>query len=66
MKFHRKCGGIFSSFLREKTEINQYLRSKNKVGKSFLKKFKKVVDMSYTVCYINKAVAKTTATNLEN
>ena len=42
------------------------LRGKKHKLKKFLKKFKKVVDIDLTVCYINKAVAKTTAMNLEN
>ena len=38
MKFHRKRGGIFSSFLKEKTENNQYLPSKKRKLKKVFKK----------------------------
>ena len=44
MKFHRKCGGIFSSFLRVKAlKYRQLAKQENKV-KKVLKKFQKVVD----------------------
>ena len=38
--------------------ITSNLASKKTKLKKFLKKFKKVVDIDLTVCYINKAVAK--------
>ena len=37
MKFHRKCGGIFSSSLREKLKSTNKCEAKNKVEKSFKK-----------------------------
>ena len=58
MKFHRICGGIFSSFLREKLKTTNTCEARKGSWKKFLKKLKKVVDMRMTVCYINKAVAK--------
>ena len=51
---------------RPRVEEKSNTRSEKNFFKKIKKIFKKVVDNELTVCYINKAVAKTTATNLEN
>ena len=61
MKFHRKRGGIFSFFKKKKTyNTRQLAEQENKVKKVLKKSFKKLLTTRMTVCYINKAVAKTT------